>query len=116
MKLRQPGVSTNICVHKYFYERSPIWQQVSTEEKEAVSKEADGDSEEDDGGEETKPFVPVNFDPIDARHLSSLPVIKSRLAKLLKNCPHQMHTSNNLIVKIVGLFGQLIPEGPLIPL
>ena len=93
-------------MHKYFYERSPIWQQVHTEEQEAVSKEqakeVDGDSEEEEDDEETKLFAPVHFDPIDSRHLSSLPVLRARLTKLLKNCPHQMHTSNNLLVKIVG--------------
>ena len=106
MKLRQPGVSGNICVHKYFYDRSPIWQQVLTEEQDAISKaqakDADGDSEEDEDGEDAKPFTPVHFDPIDSRHLSSLPVLKSRLTRLLKDCPHQMHTSNNLMVKIVS--------------
>ncbi|KAI1797576.1 hypothetical protein LXA43DRAFT_1126097 [Ganoderma leucocontextum] len=104
VKLRQPGISTNIAVHKYFYERSPIWQQVVAEEKKAVSeaqaKDEDGDSEEDDEEEETKPFTPVHFDPIDSRHLSSMPVLKSRLTKLLKACPHNMHTSNNLMLKI----------------
>ncbi|KAI0724234.1 hypothetical protein C8T65DRAFT_704140 [Cerioporus squamosus] len=104
LKLRQPGVSTNICVHKYFYERSPIWQQVVAEEKKAVSeeqaKDGEGDSDEDIDEEETKPFAPVHFDPIDARHLSSMPVLRSRLTKLLKNCPHNMHTSNNLMIKI----------------
>ncbi|PIL30968.1 transcription factor [Ganoderma sinense ZZ0214-1] len=104
VKLRQPGVSTNIAVHKYFYERSPIWQQVAAEEKKAVSeaqaKDEDGESEEDDDEEETKPFTPVHFDPIGSRHLSSMPVLKSRLTKLLKACPHNMHTSNNLMLKI----------------
>ncbi|RDX56211.1 hypothetical protein OH76DRAFT_605431 [Lentinus brumalis] len=104
MKLRQPGISTNLCVHKYFYERSPIWQQVVAEEKKAVSeeqtKDAEGDSDEEMDQEETKPLAPVHFDPIDARHLSSMPVLRSRLAKLLKNCPHNMHTSNNLMIKI----------------
>ena len=106
VKLRQPGISTNIAVHKYFYERSPIWQQVVAEEKKAVSeaqaKDEDGDSEEEDDEEETKPFTPVHFDPIDSRYLSSMPVLKARLTKLLKACPHNMHTSNNLMLKIVS--------------
>ena len=75
-----------------------------TEERKAVSeaqaKEEDGDSEEDEE-EETKPLTPVHFDPIDSRHLSSMPVLKSRLTKLLKACPHNMHTSNNLMLGIV---------------
>lgn len=95
-----------MCVHKYFYERSPVWQQVVAEEKKAVSeehaKDGEGDSDEDLDQEETKPLAPVHFDPIDARHLSSMPVLRSRLTKLLKNCPHYMHTSNNLILKIVS--------------
>ena len=57
---------------------------------------------EDDDEEETKPLTPVHFDPIDSRHLSSIAVLKSRLTKLLKACPHSMHTSNNLMLKIVS--------------
>ncbi|KAI0359061.1 hypothetical protein OH77DRAFT_1396288 [Trametes cingulata] len=105
VKLRRPGVSTNLCVHKYFYERSPVWQQVAEEEKKAVSEEKEGDKEalsddEIDQADETKPFEPVHFDPIDSRHLSSMPLLKSRLTKLLKNCPHYMHTSSNIMLKI----------------
>lgn len=98
-------------MHKYFYERSPIWQQVAQEEKKAVSaeqaQEEDAISEEEDDQDETKPLAPVHFDPIDSRHLSSMPLLKSRLTKLLKNCPHYMHTSSNIMVKIVRGFGPL---------
>ncbi|KAI8995421.1 hypothetical protein BD414DRAFT_410090 [Trametes punicea] len=109
VKLRRPGISTNLCVHRYFYERSPIWQQVAEEEKKAVSEEQaqdqDGgagasDDEIDHDQDETKPFEPVHFDPIDSRHLSSMPLLKSRLTKLLKHCPHYMHTSSNIMLKI----------------
>ncbi|OSD05907.1 hypothetical protein PYCCODRAFT_1383895 [Trametes coccinea BRFM310] len=105
LKLRRPGISTNFCVHKYFYERSPIWKQVAEEEKKAVSEAqarvegtsgADSEIEED----ETKPLEPVHFDPIDSRHLSSMPLLKARLTKLLKSCPYNMHTSNNIMLKI----------------
>ncbi|KAI0662526.1 hypothetical protein C8Q70DRAFT_908850 [Cubamyces menziesii] len=105
VKLRRPGVSTNLCVHKYFYDRSPIWQQVAEEEKKAVSEEQMEEqenalSDEEVDEEETKPFEPVHFDPIDSRHLSSMPLLKARLTKLLKNCPHYMHTSSNIMLKI----------------
>ncbi|KAJ8462329.1 hypothetical protein ONZ51_g10973 [Trametes cubensis] len=105
VKLRRPGVSTNLCVHKYFYDRSPIWQQVAEEEKKAVSEEQVQEqenalSDEEVDEEETKPFEPVHFDPIDSRHLSSMPLLKARLTKLLKNCPHYMHTSSNIMLKI----------------
>ncbi|KAI0670210.1 hypothetical protein C8Q78DRAFT_1039662 [Trametes maxima] len=104
VKLRRPGVSTNLCVHKYFYDRSPIWQQVAVEEKQAVSEEQTQEkelfSDDEIDQDETKPFEPVHFDPIDSRHLSSMPLLKSRLTKLLKNCPHYMHTSSNIMVKI----------------
>ncbi|RPD63262.1 hypothetical protein L227DRAFT_544094 [Lentinus tigrinus ALCF2SS1-6] len=104
VKLRQPGVSTNLCVHKYIYDHSPIWQQVEAEKKkvamEEQAKDGEGESDEDMDQEEMKPLAPVHFDPIDARHLSSLPVLRSRLTKLLKNCPHYMHTSNNLMLRI----------------
>ncbi|KAI0823034.1 hypothetical protein BC628DRAFT_1365542 [Trametes gibbosa] len=105
VKLRRPGISTNFCVHKYFYERSPIWQQVAEEEKKATSEEhaqeqdtaaSDDEIEQD----ESKPLVPMHFDPIDSRHLSSMTLLKSRLTKLLKSCPHYMHTSSNIMLKI----------------
>ena len=60
-------------------------------------------SDEEVDEEETKPFEPVHFDPIDSRHLSSMPLLKARLTKLLKNCPHYMHTSSNIMLKIVSL-------------
>ena len=80
-----------------------------SEEKKAVSEalaKDDVDSEEEDEGEETKPFAPIHFDPIDSRHLSSMTLLKSRLVKLLKACPHYMHTSNNLMLKIVRIYSR----------
>ncbi|KAI0651544.1 hypothetical protein C8Q79DRAFT_933943 [Trametes meyenii] len=104
VKLRRPGVSTNFCVHKYFYDRSPIWQQVAEEEKQAVSEEQTQEkesfSDDEIDQDETKPFEPVHFEPIDSRHLSSMLLLKSRLTKLLKSCPHNMHTSSNIMIKI----------------
>jgi oxalate---CoA ligase len=42
------------------------------------------------------------FSPIDARHLSSLPLVKGRIIRLLKRSKNQMHAAQNLLVTIVG--------------
>ncbi len=42
----------------------------------------------------------LNFTPIDARHLSSLPLVRGRVVKLLKASKNQMHPSNNMIITI----------------
>ncbi|EMD41648.1 hypothetical protein CERSUDRAFT_128608, partial [Gelatoporia subvermispora B] len=105
VKRRQPGSSTNIVVHKYFFERSPVWKQVLEEEAEASRAEqrsnvkAEDDSDEEDGLDIGSPTT-VQFDPIDSRHLSSLPLIKARVVKLLKNSPNNLHASQNMLVKI----------------
>lgn len=44
----------------------------------------------------------MHFDPIDSRHLSSLPLVRARITKLLKASPHHLHAYQNLLVKIVS--------------
>lgn len=43
----------------------------------------------------------VSFDAIDARHLSSLPLVRGRIVKLLKASQNNIHTSNNILFAIV---------------
>ncbi|OBZ79914.1 hypothetical protein A0H81_00461 [Grifola frondosa] len=98
VKRRRPGISTNLCVHKYFFEHSPVWRQVVEEEARAQAEDAGGADEDEQG--EAKALPHVGFDPIDARHLSSMPLLRARVVKLLRNSPHHMHTSQNLLIKI----------------
>ncbi|KAI0935940.1 hypothetical protein AcV5_004217 [Taiwanofungus camphoratus] len=105
VKRRRPGVSTNICVHKYFFERSAVWKQVLEEEAQAnapqqadAKEEPEQDADEEDSAQHS--LTAVHFDPIDSRHLSSLPLIRARLTKLLKNSPHYLHSYTNLLPKI----------------
>ena len=105
VKRRRPGVSTNFCVHKYFFDHSAVWQRVLQEEAEAERKNNEIDveqDEEDEDGQDGFSIASVHFDPIDSRHLSSLPLIRARITKLLKASPHHLHSYQNLIVKIVG--------------
>ncbi|KAH9178894.1 hypothetical protein EDB89DRAFT_2111752 [Lactarius sanguifluus] len=103
VKLRRGGVGTNFCVHKYFFERSPLWRQIQGEgaglSKDVRTDEGGLDNEETaispDGFQ-----TPVQFDPMDARHLSSLSLIQSRIVKLLKNCKSHTHPSQNLLVTL----------------
>lgn len=105
VKLRRGGVGTNFCIHKYFFECSPLWRQIQDEgvNSSKVLQEADGGFD----NEETAPIqdgfqAPVQFDPIDARHLSSLSLIQSRIVKLLKHSESHTCPSQNLLVTIVS--------------
>ena len=101
VKLKKAGVGANFCIHKYFFERSETWKTVQAEADEATQAENDQDDEPIDDDNESK-HGSVRFDPIDSRHLSSLPLIKSRLVKLLKNSPSNIYKYANLIVAIVS--------------
>jgi hypothetical protein len=43
----------------------------------------------------------VHFEPMDSRHLASLPLIRSRVMKLLKSSKNNMHESTNMLLTIV---------------
>ncbi|KAL6299663.1 hypothetical protein BKA93DRAFT_741989 [Sparassis latifolia] len=97
VKKRRPGVSTNFCVHKYFFEHSPIWKKIVEEEMKANESEEEQDDDDTQMGPSSSD---VEFSAIDSRHLSSLPLVRARIAKLLKNSPHHLHASQNLLLKI----------------
>jgi oxalate---CoA ligase len=46
-------------------------------------------------------FKSSRFDPIDSRHLSSLPLLRGRVVKLLNNSANSLHPSQNLLVTLV---------------
>lgn len=99
-KVRRGGVGTHFCIHKYFYDRSPSWQAIREEEnkaKEAETKVEAADVEDMDDDD----YI-LRFSPIDSRHLSSLPLIKARLVKLLKACQNGIHASHNLLITLVS--------------
>lgn len=54
--------------------------------------------------EESADVPSLGFTPIDARHLSSLPLVRGRVVKLLKASTNNMHVSNNMLVTIVRSF------------
>ncbi|KAI0032488.1 hypothetical protein K488DRAFT_49752 [Vararia minispora EC-137] len=99
VKLRRGGVGANFCVHKHFFERERLWQEIRDEAAAAAEgvEYEDGaqDDDEYDGG-----AANVKFDAMDARHLSSLEIVKARIVKLLKASDGFMHASQNLILKI----------------
>jgi oxalate---CoA ligase len=103
VKLRRAGVGANFCIHKYFYERSPVWSKVREEATQAMAQVED-DAEEDTAGDHTTPGEQEQpqFDPIDARHLSSLPLLQTRLVSLLKASEDHMCKATNLIMALVG--------------
>lgn len=171
LKLRAPGQSINIAIHRYFWERSTLWQKIHEEERQAEEEDAqlaipvrtkdkgkgkakdikgkgkgkevaddepaspafdkdatlddadpddpdaegsleidpdlenpNPDEEDDpaDNEEATKEAEVLHFSPIDARFLSSRPLVRARVRKLLRNSPNYLHAFVNLLVAIVG--------------
>ncbi|KAF5319851.1 hypothetical protein D9758_018452 [Tetrapyrgos nigripes] len=104
VKVRRGGVGTHFVIHRYFFERSPSWKAIREEEISAELTRK--------GAEQPKPDVPdeeekdketadsLNFTPIDARHLSSLPLVRARVVKLLKASRNHMHVSSNMLLTI----------------
>lgn len=90
-------------IHKYFYERDLSWQQIRNEEAQAEVDLSDDDQQADDepGETDASQKVTQSFEPIDARHMSSLPLVRSRVIKLLKASHNNLHTSQNMLTAIV---------------
>jgi hypothetical protein len=105
LKLRRGGVGTNFCIHKHFFERSPLWRQIQDEGVNSTKDiQAEGGSINNEETSLTPDGfqAPLRFDPIDARHLSSLSLVQSRIVKLLKHSEFHTHPSQNLLVAIVS--------------
>ncbi|KAJ6574623.1 hypothetical protein B0H19DRAFT_1124959 [Mycena capillaripes] len=103
VKVRRGGVGSHFCIHRYFFDRSEFWKGIRDEETLAAGAEAPSpatptvDQEED--GAPPEPSG-LHFSPIDARHLSSMPLVKARIIKLLKASKNSMHASNNMLIAI----------------
>ncbi|KAH9486640.1 Transcription factor tau subunit sfc3 [Psilocybe cubensis] len=103
VKVRRGGVGTHFCIHKYFFDRSSSWKAIRDEETQAENLQTTGlDSEADlkEEDEEIEDPAALNFTPIDARHLSSLPLISGRVIRLLKASKNHMHASNNMLITL----------------
>jgi oxalate---CoA ligase len=102
VKKKKSGVGTNFVIHKYFYERDSSWQQIRNEEAQANgTPSAELQVPDDSQIHEGDSKVTISFDPIDTRHLSSLPLVRGRLVKLLKASQNNIHSSTNMLVAIV---------------
>ncbi|KAI0047812.1 hypothetical protein FA95DRAFT_1558689 [Auriscalpium vulgare] len=103
VKLRRGGVGANFCVLKYFFDHDPLWKQIREEAAQPAEEEPQAPEEAAQPEENTEngtPAASVQFEPIDARHLSSLPLVEARIVKLLKNSEYFIHPSQNLLVTI----------------
>lgn len=60
-------------------------------------KEPQDEPEEDD---ELNAIPNLDFTPIDSRHLSSLPLVKARVVRLLKASKNNIHASNNMLLTL----------------
>jgi transcription factor C subunit 3 len=96
-------VGTHFVIHKYFYERSCSWKAIREEEQEAEGQwmKAEEYDLEDADQPDLDQVKQLNFTPIDARHLSSYPLISQRVIKLLRTSKNYMHASNDLLVILV---------------
>lgn len=103
VKVPKPGVGTNFAIHRYFFEKSPHWKAIREEENKAEEEDnVPRQMDEEFLDEETTSERPaLGFTPIDARHLSSLPLVKARVVKLLKASKNNIHESNNMLITLV---------------
>ncbi|KAJ7456579.1 hypothetical protein FB451DRAFT_1048140 [Mycena latifolia] len=104
VKVRRGGIGSHFCIHKYFFDRSASWKAIREEEhraeaeSEAPAQAPSTDIQDEDGS--VADIKALNFSPIDARHLSSMPLVKARVIKLLKASKNLMHASNNMLIAI----------------
>jgi len=90
-------------IHRYFFDKNPHWRAIREEENKAeeedkITRESYEEALEE---ESTTEKTVLDFTPIDARHLSSLPLVRSRVVKLLKASKNHIHESNNMLITIV---------------
>ena len=67
----------------------------------SISNNLKVDPSHDENDEEQSNLL--KFTPIDARHLSSLPLISARVVRLLKASRNNIHASNNMLITLVSL-------------
>ena len=103
VKVRRGGVGTHFCIHKYFFDRNLSWKAIRDEEIEAEALNLNKSMGEPDlvENEDLQGSQSLTFTPIDARHLSSLPLISARVVKLLKASKNHIHASNNMLITLV---------------
>jgi hypothetical protein len=89
-------------IHRYFFDKSPHWKAIREEEHQAQEEDkiVRQPNEEEEEEDSIRPDD-IDFGPIDARHLSSLPLVKSRVVKLLKASKNYIHESNNMLITLV---------------
>ncbi|KAF9569867.1 hypothetical protein CPC08DRAFT_14379 [Agrocybe pediades] len=103
MKVRRGGVGTHFCIHKYFFERSSSWKEIREEESQAETihvKAVNDDVEYGEEDDDVDDIAALDFTPIDARHLSSLPLISARVIRLLKASKNNIHASTNMLITL----------------
>ncbi|KAL0071703.1 hypothetical protein AAF712_000625 [Marasmius tenuissimus] len=102
VKRRHGGVGTHFVIHRYIFERSPSWKAIREEEQKAEQLQAQASEPKVEAEEEeqSEAVNSLDFPPLDARHLSSLPLVRARVVKLLKASKNNMHVSNNMLLTL----------------
>ncbi|KAI5829674.1 hypothetical protein K523DRAFT_416530 [Schizophyllum commune Tattone D] len=100
VKVRRGGVGTHFVIHKYFFERSSSWQAIREEELRAQEGEKAKATQPTDDDPAMNDWHNLDFSPIDARHLSSYPLVRNRVVSLLKASRNHMHPTTNLLIRI----------------
>lgn len=79
------------------------WKAIRDEEFEAEALKLSKSMGEPDlvENEDVQGSQSLSFTPIDARHLSSLPLISARVIRLLKASKNHIHASNNMLITLV---------------
>ena len=104
LKVRRGGIGTHFVIHKYFYERDTSWQQIREEENKAEAEASTKTQPSAEDGDSLEiSTASLEFEPMDSRHLSSLPLLRSRIVKLLKASKNHIHQSNNILTTLVRI-------------
>ncbi|KAF8898469.1 hypothetical protein BD779DRAFT_11912 [Infundibulicybe gibba] len=100
VKVRRGGVGSHFVIHKYFFDRSPSWKAIRDEENRAETLQPSQTTQSLEQGIEIEDRSGLHFSPIDSRHLSSLPLIRARVVKLLQASKNHIHAANNILLTL----------------
>lgn len=98
VKLRRGGNSQNFCVHKHYFDSGSSWKAIRDAENRA--KEDSGKAEKTKGDNDADC---LQFDPIDTLHLTSLPILRQRILKLLKHSEDGLVPYVNIALRVVRI-------------
>ncbi|TIB38264.1 hypothetical protein E3P86_01725 [Wallemia ichthyophaga] len=121
------GATTNVAIHRKFLANSRHYQaQAQTESTSQTKDDSDREMDVcDEEGEQIRGSDGLpQFSPLNEAHLNNAPLLRSRILKLIRNCPNRIihhkfifvkigfPAGNKFIRRVVGRhLGRMIDEG-----